>query len=385
MTMTGRCVLALVCAGGLAPPAATAGPVYRITDLGTLGGTYSRALGLDEQGRVVGEAAVADGSRRAFVWSAGVMTDLGTLGGVSSLAYAINASGQVVGTARDASGRSKPFLYTPGVGLAELPGLGGEDPGPNRVDGTAYAVTGAGVVVGHARNPAGQLQAFIHAGGVTTPIDPPGGTSNRAWDVNEANQVAGWGRDAGGALVGYRWSEAAGYELLGTLLDGADVFGVGVNDRGHVSGAVQKDFGHQPPGPGAYSRPFLWDPVGGIREYPLPAGFAGGAAILLNDDDWAVGDAFNFTPEGLPAGTVAALYTPDRAYDLNALIPAGSGWVLQRAYDISDRGQIVGWGTVGGQTRAFLLTPVPAPPSAVLAAAGVAALGAYRRLRRPAR
>jgi probable HAF family extracellular repeat protein len=43
--------------------------------------------------------------------------------------------------------------------------------------------------------------------------------------------------------------------------------------------------------------------------------------------------------------------------DLNSLIPAGSGWVLNDAYGINERGQIVGDGTINGQSLAFLLTP----------------------------
>jgi probable HAF family extracellular repeat protein len=42
------------------------------------------------------------------------MTDLGTLGGDYSYAYGINASGQVVGQSRTAAGSLDPFLYTDG-------------------------------------------------------------------------------------------------------------------------------------------------------------------------------------------------------------------------------------------------------------------------------
>jgi hypothetical protein len=42
--------------------------------------------------------------------------------------------------------------------------------------------------------------------------------------------------------------------------------------------------------------------------------------------------------------------------DLNKLIPAGSGWMLQEAYGINNAGQIVGTGMHNGQEHAFLLT-----------------------------
>ena len=43
--------------------------------------------------------------------------------------------------------------------------------------------------------------------------------------------------------------------------------------------------------------------------------------------------------------------------DLNTLLPSGTGWVLQSAAAISDGDQIVGYGTLNGKRRAFLLTP----------------------------
>ena len=40
-----------------------------------------------------------------------------------------------------------------------------------------------------------------------------------------------------------------------------------------------------------------------------------------------------------------------------ALVSPLTGWMLTQAEDISDQGYIVGWGTLNGVTRAFLLTP----------------------------
>ena len=55
--------------------------------------------------------------------------------------------------------------------------------------------------------------------------------------------------------------------------------------------------------------------------------------------------------------------------DLIDLIPAGSGWdILNIAYDINDSGQIVGYGTVGGETHAFMMTPIPEPTTMLLLA-----------------
>ena len=53
------------------------------------------------------------------------------------------------------------------------------------------------------------------------------------------------------------------------------------------------------------------------------------------------------------------LYTAGVMYDLNNLIPAGSGWSeLGLASALNDAGQIVGGGIHNGETHAFRLDPV---------------------------
>jgi hypothetical protein len=61
-------------------------------------------------------------------------------------------------------------------------------------------------------------------------------------------------------------------------------------------------------------------------------------------------------------GAVAFIWNQNEnngvALDLNAMIPANSGWVLIQANDISDDGHIVGVGVLNGRYALFLLTPV---------------------------
>ena len=55
----------------------------------------------------------------------------------------------------------------------------------------------------------------------------------------------------------------------------------------------------------------------------------------------------------------AILWQSTNAYDLNAYIPTNSGWVLDAATGINDKGHIIGQGTRTNELgyRSFLLTP----------------------------
>lgn len=84
----------------------------RMVDLGTLGGTSSSAIDIDESGRVAGTADLAgDTTFHAVVWDRGVMTDLGTLGGILSRATGMNDAGQVIGNDTIRGGSGDDSLY----------------------------------------------------------------------------------------------------------------------------------------------------------------------------------------------------------------------------------------------------------------------------------
>lgn len=102
-----------------------------ILDLGTLGGMYSSAYDVSDDGRVVvGYATNSAHDSRAFRWVEGgtggaagnqEMYDLGTLGGAESWAYALSSDGSVVvGEAYDVDGINEAFRWTEGTGMIRV-------------------------------------------------------------------------------------------------------------------------------------------------------------------------------------------------------------------------------------------------------------------------
>ena len=118
-----------------------------MSDLGTLGGTYSKAWGVNNNGQVVGESLYSGGTQHhAFLYSNGMMSDLGTLGGSTSTAYGINSSGQVVGYAiTTGEAATHAFLYS-GGNLLDLNNLISPNSGWTLVD--AQGINDLGQILG---------------------------------------------------------------------------------------------------------------------------------------------------------------------------------------------------------------------------------------------
>jgi probable HAF family extracellular repeat protein len=153
-----------------------------MTDLGTLGGGQSQAIGINDSGQVVGGSEISGNTEfHAFLYSSGTMTDLGTLGGDFSIAYDINDSGQVVG------GSDHAFLYSSGT-MIDLGTLGG-------VYSDAYGINDSGQVVGCSYiEISGNTyeHAFLYSSGTMIDLGtPPGCINSRARAINNSGQVVG--------------------------------------------------------------------------------------------------------------------------------------------------------------------------------------------------
>lgn len=145
-------------------------------DLGTLGGAHSFAQATSADGSVVVGGAYVGGTYHAFRWVSGAtggtagnpqMYDLGTLGGTTSRANGVSADGSVVVGWSYTTGMAayRAFLWTSGDGMVDLGTLGGSNSEANGVSADGN------VVVGAALNSSGVNRAFRWVGGNMQSVD----------------------------------------------------------------------------------------------------------------------------------------------------------------------------------------------------------------------
>jgi probable HAF family extracellular repeat protein len=356
---------------------------YEVHDLGDLGGATVAAYGVNAAGAVAGSAegplqTDANGNQmqafswHAFLWQDGVIRDLGALDGGDSYGTAINNLGEVVGAS---------YLITSAATEDES------------------AVT--------------QLRAVYLASGasdfVSLPVPAVTTSLMRALDINEASTVVGyfygevsedsysnrgfiWQPDTdlseivgaleeGGSSVlrqsnagqqmavgyasldGYTHAIKVGLAEPGRVVDlgtlgGSNSQALAINDEGQMVGWAGTTDDSSTEG-------FVFAAhdnasMRGIGQ--LADGFSYSKANDINNDGVIVGTAQAST------GTVhyhavrydtaaAAPALIDLNTEIDCLANSAERWVLTEATAINDQGYIVGYGTRGSTTRAFLLVP----------------------------
>ena len=349
---------------------------YVVNNLGDLTGfTYPSPAAINNLGQVAGTTHNADftvfqGFRTEANSPINPSTDeLGLISGAtSSSATGINNLGQVAGTDEipipafpgeffGRAVRADPANATP-VDLG--PDL---DSSCDAYSSNANGINDLGQLTGQATlvDPDCTTVAGFHA--YRTLPNGPMSTATDLGALETGNISVGYAINASGQVVGYSNGEIGVFQApflatpgtammyLGTL-GGNQAVAQGINSAGQVVG--YSNLANNPPG-FFDDNAFLLNPGSTIFDLGTLGG-SSSVAYGINKAGQIVG--FSTTPGDV--ATHAFLYQNGSMYDLNDLIPADSGWVLQSASAINDFGQIVGTGTLNGVSSAFRLDPTVA-------------------------
>ena len=334
-------------------------PGYQLTDLGTLGGAESQAMGLNDLGQVVGwstrnnrpECLASEQNapcRYGFVWQQGQMQDLGHAHPDAERTYVveINDDGIMVGYETD---------YYPLSGSITRP-----------IKGDKQGLTL--LAVAH-ENGGGQAEDINRQGEIVgCSYDEQGQQNLTVWHGKEMQLHAmdkeyyrrGLGINDSGNLVGYQYrpysfrpNSALLYQhhVVSQLSDQSEVWSEAkdINNLGMVAGELASG-PHRPP------LAALWLPLLGGEMQTLELGtlknYSASSLRGINDQGVAVGQAWD---EDGHARAIIVLQ--GKLIDLNTLV--SSQWPLISAEDINNYGQIAATALVNNQMRAVLLTQSP--------------------------
>jgi len=368
---------------------------YTVIDLGTIGGTISNAVSINEVGWIAGTANEAgDKYSQATLWRDDEKKALGTLGGPNSgvdwpnhnnfgLIAGISETAEVDHLGEDWSCQAffptipdtkhvcLGFVWYRGT-MRPLPTLGG-------INGYAAGTNDWGQIVGWAetayhdptctavtKTPNSFYQVLQFEPVVwdrdreirrlrTLPGDPDGA----ATAINDRGQAVGISGTCDQAVGRFTAKHAVIWQAEGRVSRLPDFGGISwstpqsINNRGQVVG-----FENLPGDTSGQFQPigFFWsEKTGLVKINPLP-GDTNTEAAGVNDRGQVVGVSYNPSTTRLPR---AILWENGRTFDLNCFLPEGSRLYLLSANDIDDRGNIVGQAQVLGTTEqpAFLAKP----------------------------
>jgi probable HAF family extracellular repeat protein len=377
---------AAACVAGLAAQVPVAAATqYQVHDLGSLGGTSSAGISINNAGLVSGFSNLAGNqSMHAALWLGGTAFDLGTLGGANSgITWPVkNNFGVLVGIAETAQvdplgenwSCSAFFPTTTGhvcLGfvwrwghMQALPTLGGNN-------GFAAGANDFGLIVGWAENTVHDptcdptsTQVLQFKPVVWGPDDNDiqalpligSDTSGAATAINDRGQIVGIsgicdqavGRFS--AIHAVLWQNNKAKDL-GNLGVGAWNTPMAINERGVVVGFANVPGGGDAGNFNAHA--FIWTAGGGMRDLGTLPGDTISEALGINDEGLIVGESCGAN------GCRAVLWQNGTIVDMNTLVAPGYSEQLVFANDINDEGAITGQSlnATSGVSSTFLAVP----------------------------
>jgi probable HAF family extracellular repeat protein len=313
----------------------------QIIDLGTLGGEWSAAYGMNDSDQVVGLLQTTTGDMHAFLYSHGQMTDLYPLQGFVDEPMGINNSGRIAASVAATDGIIYPAVYD--HGSITIPGsFGGVN--PDGLSGIATAINEFDQVVGFSYLPNGEWHAFLYEKGemhdLACPSNEHRACYSYAIEINNHGQVVGG--------TGYEHAFLYSNGAM-TQIEPSDAWGgraYGINNKGQIAGYYHRGdvaYGFQ------YRKGTFVD-FSAVNS-PYTTGFA------INELGQVVGGAYVRECPICDYRPHAILFQNGVVTDLNTLLPHGSEWELVWAFKINNHGHIAGEALINGHTHAVLIKP----------------------------
>jgi probable HAF family extracellular repeat protein len=294
------------------------------------------AMAINNQGVVCG---MWPGPTGAFCWRDGTLTELQPLPGDDNVyVQGINERGQAVGGSQSTgSFRRRAVVFIDGVAH--------EVPIPQATASTASGINDAGDIVGAYTGRDGLNTAFLYRHGAVDELGTLGQTvrSSDAADINNRQQIVGNSLTdtptGGGGFVTRAFLYQHGAMTALPTRAGYGSIAAKVNERGTVVGRIENN-------DGSFDwRAALWE--------------KGKLKVLVEQPS----DARGINNRGQVVGAVLSgsggfFYEPGKPVrSLNDLIDTSTGWDIQYAQAINERGQIVGFGCKNDLCGPVLLNP----------------------------